>query len=275
MTYATLLVHLQPGRSNSALLTVAGQFAERFKAHVVGIAACQPMMVVSGDGTICGDVFADDQRQITADLDKAQGEFRDALRGRGRSLEWRSEITIEAPARYLSLHVRGADLIMTGCMPADPLNLSRAANPGSLVMEAGRPVFIVPSDAHPMRFDSALVAWRDTRECRRAAMDALPLLKRTGRILVLEVVARDDIGAAQARVRDVALWLERHGVMAESRVEPSAGRDVDRLHAVADEIQADFIVAGAYGHSRLREWVIGGVTRDLLLECRRGALISH
>ncbi len=275
MTYSTLLVHLQSGQSNTSLLTAAAQFADRFKAHVIGIAACQPMMVVSGDGTICGDVFADDQRQITADLDTAQAEFRGSLNGHGTSLEWRSEITIEAPARFLALHARSADLIMTGSMPADTFNLSRAANSGSLVMEAGRPVFIAPTEALPMRFEGALVAWKDTRECRRATADALPLLQQTSRVTVLEIVAIDDFDAAHVRVRDVAAWLQRHGVMADGQVERATGSDVHQLHAAADERDADVIVAGAYGHSRLREWVIGGVTRDLLLECRRGVLVSH
>jgi nucleotide-binding universal stress UspA family protein len=275
MTYATLLVHLQSGQSNTSLLTVAGQFADRFKAHVIGIAACQPMMIVSGDGTICGDVFADDQRQITTALEAAQSEFREALRDRSTWLEWRSEITIAAPASYLSVHARSADLIMTGSVPADTFDLSRIANPGSLVMEAGRPVFIVPPDAQPMRFGAALIGWKDTRECRRATADALPLLKQTERVTVLEVAAIDDLDAAQARVEDVVHWLERHGVMADCRVARASGQDVDQLHAAADESDVDFIVAGAYGHGRLREWVLGGVTRDLLLECRRGVLVSH
>lgn len=275
MTYATLLVHLQSGRSNTSLLTVAGQVAERFKSHVIGIAACQPMMIVSGDGTICGDVFADDVRQMTADLDRAQAEFREALRGHGTSLEWRSEIAIEAPARYVAIHARASDLIITGSVPADPFNLTRAANVGSLVMEAGRPVFIVPSDAQPMRFASALVAWKDTRECRRAAADALPLLKQTGRVLVLEVATADDLDAAQARVADVVAWLLRHGVKADSRVDRSTGSDMEQLHAAADDGNVDVIVAGAYGHSRLSEWALGGVTRDLLLKCGRGVLVSH
>jgi nucleotide-binding universal stress UspA family protein len=275
MTYKTLLVHLQSGQTNIPLLAVAGQFADRFKAHVIGIAACQPMMVVGGYGTVCGDVYTDDRRQITADLDAAQAEFRDALRGRSTWLEWRSETTILPPASYLSVHARSADLIMTGSLPPDALGLSRAADSGSLVMESGRPVYIVPAEAQAMQFRGAIIGWKDTRECRRATADALPLLKQTERVTVLEVAAIDDLDAAQARVRDVVTWLERHGVLADTRIEPSSGNDAGQLHAAADEANADVIVAGAYGHSRLREWVIGGVTRDLLLECRRGVLVSH
>lgn len=275
MSYATLLVHLESGQSNRSLLTVAAQFADRFKAHVIGVAALQPMMMVGSDGMMCGDVYAEDQRQITTALDTAQEEFRAALRDRCPSLEWRSEITLSPTADYLSVQGRSADLIMTSSVPADTFDLSRAANAGSLVMAAGRPVFIVPSDAQPMRFDSALICWKDTRESRRATADAVPLLKEIGRVTILEIAAFDALDAAQRRVDDVASWLERRGVMAQGRVERSAGHDADRIQAAVDETRADVIVAGAYGHSRLREWVLGGVTRDLLLACRRGVLVSH
>ena len=275
MTYATLMVHLQSGQSNTSLLNVARQFAERFEAHVIGIAACQPMMVVSGDGTVCGDVFENDQARITADLEAAQQEFRDALRGRSTRLEWRSQITLAAPASYLSNDARCADLILTGSMPADTFDLSRAANSGSLVMEAGRPVFVVPADARPMQFASALIAWKDTRECRRATADALPLLKQTRRVTVVEIAAVDDVDAARVRIDDVVSWLQRHGVPANGRIQTANGKDGDQLRAAADEADADVIVAGAYGHSRLREWAVGGVTRNFLLECSRGVLVSH
>ena len=275
MTYATLLIHLQAGESNTPLLTVAAQFADRFKAHVIGIAACQPMLMVGADGMMCGDVFAEDQRRISTALAAAEAEFRDTLNGRGTWLEWRSEVTIAAPADYLAVQARGADLVLTGSVPADTFDLSHAANSGSLVMEAGRPVFIVPLNAQPMRFEGALIAWQDTRECRRATAEAVPLLKQTGRVTILEVAAVDDLDAAQSRVKDVAAWLERHGVLADARVERSTGSDVNQIHAAADDVDADVIVAGAYGHSRLREWVVGGVTRDLLLDCRRGVLVSH
>ena len=95
------------------------------------------------------------------------------------------------------------------------------------------------------------------------------------RVTVLEIAAIDDLDAAQARVEDVVTWLERHGAMADTRIERANGDDANRLHAVADDPDADILVAGAYGHRRLREWVIGGVTRDLLLECQRGVPVSH
>ena len=275
MTYKTLLVHVETGRTNTSLLTVAAQFADLFDARLIGIATCQPMMIVSGDGTICGDVYADDQRRIASDLAAAEAEFRAAFHGRSVELAWRGEVTLAAPASYLAAHARSVDLIMTGNVPADTFDLSRVANPGSLAIEAGRPVFMVPVDARPMGFRGALVGWKDTRECRRATADALPLLERMEQTTVIEIAEADDLDAARGRVDDVVGWLKHHGVVADGRVERAGGNDAEQLHAAADRANADVIVAGAYGHSRLREWVVGGVTRDLLLACGRGVLLSH
>ena len=78
-----------------------------------------------------------------------------------------------------------------------------------------------------------------------------------------------------SHVEDVVGWLERHGVVAETLACRSIGEDATRLNDIAQEQNADLIVAGAYGHSRLREWVLGGVTCDLLLRADRCSLVSH
>jgi nucleotide-binding universal stress UspA family protein len=278
MTFATLMVYVQSGQSNVATLAAAGQFADRFKSHIIGVAACQPMMVVSGDGYVCGDVYENDQRQITDDLKAAEVEFRDGLRGRSTWLEWRSSITIAAVADYLAVEARCADLIITGSVAADVFDLERTANPGLLAMQAGRPVLVVPKERKALKFDHAVIGWKDTRESRRAAIDALPLLKEFAHVTVAEIADADDgddLDATKARVTDVVTWLARHGVMAEARVERSTGDDAGQLHRMMDDAGADLIVAGAYGHSRLREWVMGGVTRNLLLDSKHHVFVSH
>jgi nucleotide-binding universal stress UspA family protein len=275
MTYATLLVHVQSGQSNAALLAVAGQFAKRFKSHVIGVAACQPMMVVSGDGYVCGDVYDSDQQEISNDLKTAEAEFRSALADMSASLEWRSKITIATVADYLSVEARCADLVITSSMPSDTFNLSRAANAGALALQAGRPVLIVPLTEVVQRFEHAVVAWKDTRESRRAAFDAVPLLKQFAQVTVVEISAFDDVDATKARCDDVVAWLARHGVAAKSRVVRSTSDEINQLCEITDEVGADLIVAGAYGHSRLREWVMGGMTRNLLLDSKQCVFVSH
>src|ERR1700722_8444083 len=132
-------------------------------------------------------------------------------------------------------------------------------------MQVARPVLVVPAAADELKLEQAVIGWKDTRETQRAVFDALPLLKKSTHVTVVEICAEDETAAARTRVEDVVGWLKWHGVVAESHASPSTGDDASLLNAIAREQGANIIVAGAYGHSRLREWVLGGVTRDILL----------
>jgi nucleotide-binding universal stress UspA family protein len=142
-------------------------------------------------------------------------------------------------------------------------------------MQVGRPVLIVPAPIDKLKLERVVIGWKDTRETRRAVFDALPLLKKVAHVTVVEITAEQDLVAARIRLEDVVDWLKRHGIGAKSLVSLSSGDDTTQLNAVAREQGADVIVAGAYGHSRLREWMFGGVTHDLLLRAARCALLSH
>jgi nucleotide-binding universal stress UspA family protein len=276
MTYATMMVHLQPGQSNSGLLQVAGDLAERFHASVIGIAACQPIQVAYNDIYISGDLIEQDREEIQSELQEAEAEFRSALHNRGSSLAWRSALSVTSVADYLAREVRSADLLITSSnKDRSSFDAARYGNTGDLVMQAGRPLLVVPPATEKLRLDRVLVGWKDTREARRAISDALPLLKLATDVVVVQAVAEDQLGEARARLEDVVGWLKRHGVVAQSRALPSAGNDTARLQAFAQEQRADLIVAGAYGHSRLREWVFGGVTHDLLLRSEQCSFVSH
>jgi|SRR5476651_1200005 nucleotide-binding universal stress UspA family protein len=146
---------------------------------------------------------------------------------------------------------------------------------GALVLQAGRPVLIVPGTIDKLVLGHVIVAWKDTRETRRAALDALPLLKMAARVTVVEVAAEGDLESARLHLEDVVVWLKRHDIAAALLVSASNGDDTGRLNAIAQEQNVDLIVAGAYGHSRLRELVLGGVTHDLLLCPGRCVLVSH
>jgi nucleotide-binding universal stress UspA family protein len=148
-------------------------------------------------------------------------------------------------------------------------------NVGDRVMQVGRPVLVVPDAADELNLKQVVIGWKDTRETQRAVFDALPLLKKAAHVAVVEICADDEMAAARKRVEDVAGWLKWHGVVAEPHASPSTGDDASLLNAIAQEQGADIVVAGAYGHSRLREWVLGGVTRDLLLRGQNFSLLSH
>ena len=275
MTYGTLMVHLELGRSNAGLLQITGDLAERFHASVIGIAACQPMQIVYGDGFISGDIYEQDRQELDKEMKAAEAEFRSALQTRAVTLEWRSTVMFTLLSDYLAREARSADLIITGIASGDLFDSSRSVNTGDLVMRAGRPVLVVPSAASKVKLDRVVVGWKDTREARRAVSDALPLLKGASHVAVVEIAVEEELAAARTQIEDVAGWLHRHGIKAECLTSPSTGDDATALYAMAQDQRADLIVAGAYGHSRLREWALGGVTRDLLLRANWCSLLSH
>ena len=176
---------------------------------------------------------------------------------------------------FLAREARAADLMLTGVARGDAFDSSRAVNTGELVLRVGRPVLVVPLAARELRLERVLVAWKDTRESRRAIVDALPLLQQARRVTLGTVAEEGDLAITRARLADVGRWLARHGVVAEQVAAPAIGDDADALWVLAQDLGADLIVAGAYGHSRLREWVLGGVTKNLLLSKDRYSLVSH
>ncbi len=274
MTYSTLMVHLQLGQSNAALLQAAVDFARRFDSAVIGIAGRQPMQMYYADGYM-GDIVEQEHSAIEEEIKAAEAEFRSALSSKVEHLEWRSTTRFRPVLDFLAHEARAADLVLTGMAHGDAFDSSRAVNTGGLVLQVGRPVLIVPLAARELRLEHVLIGWKDTRESRRAIVDALPLLKQAGRVTIGAIAKEEDLEAVRARLADVVNWLARHAVVAQQVASPSIGEDAHALWALAQDLGADVVVAGAYGHSRLREWVLGGVTKDLLLSKDRYSLISH
>jgi nucleotide-binding universal stress UspA family protein len=204
---------------------------------------------------------------------ETEARFRAAAQGRARDIEWRC--AMESPTSFVAREARAADLVITGAnrdgVLLDPLRL---LDPSEFVMRSGRPILVVPPEAEYLKLSNVVVAWKDTREARRAVADALPLLHRAKDVTVVEVVeVAADRAAAQAGVNDVAAWLGRHAVTAVGRV-IHASDESDQLDTLWKN-GADLVVAGAYGHTRFREWVLGGMTHNLLTRSRRCSFLAH
>jgi len=275
VTYRTLMVHLEPGQTNAGLLKIVGDLADRFEARVIGIAACKPMQFNYSEGYVPADLIEQDRNSLEKDIHVAEAEFRKVLQTRSRTLEWRSKVTFGALTEYIACEARSADLVVTGPGFGARLDAARFVNIDDLVMQLGRPVLVVPPAADELKLEQVVIGWKDTREAQRATFDALPLLKKAAHVTVVEICDERQIAAARTRVEDVVGWLKWHGVVTESRASLSTGDDAGLLNAIAQEQGANVVVAGAYGHSRLREWVLGGVTRDLLLRGDKFSLLSH
>jgi nucleotide-binding universal stress UspA family protein len=152
------------------------------------------------------------------------------------------------------------------------------ASPKDLVMQAGLPLIVGPDTVTWLDLRSMLVAWKDTTEARRAIVDSLPLLRKAQDVTVAEIVeAEDSRPAALSRVRDVVAWLSRHGIAARELVpENDGGGDAaTELDRIAADVGASVVVAGAYGHSRFRELILGGMTQHLITQTARCALLSR
>lgn len=276
MTYKTLLVHLDLNGDNEGLLKIAGDLAERFDAKVIGIAAAQPIQPLSDEGFAAADIATEHRNEVEKEVAACRTQFQKALGARVKQTEWRSAVTLDSLANYIAAEARCADLIITGKdIGASLMDNSRRVNIGDLALKAGRPILIVPQRIADLALQHVFVGWKDTREARRAVADALPLLKAAGHVGVIEITSDDDREDAKARVRDVGRWLESHQVSAIPRAIGTGSLEMGYLHRELSSQKCDLLVAGAYGHSRLGEWVFGGITQDILLDPDFCVLLSH
>lgn len=272
MAQPVLMVNLQPGRSNTGLLQVADGLAARLSASVIGIAAWQPIPIDwTGGDYVISNFTARESAATEAVMSGAEAEFRMAFPG--PDVERRSSLSFAPPSRYIVEQVRHADLVLTGMAPDDGSDAACTVA-ADLVMQCGRPVLVVPATPASSSLDRVMLAWKDTREARRAALDALPLLRRAAHVTVVAVSADENSARARQSLKDVSHWLAGRGVVAEVQAVASGNNDAQELELLARSLDADLVVAGTYGHSRLREWAFGGVTRTLL-QGNCCALLSH
>ncbi|ABE38584.1 universal stress protein [Rhodopseudomonas pseudopalustris] len=274
MTYSTMMVTLSCDHTNACQLGIAAELAERFEARVIGIAASDispPLYFTSGDQA--ERLLEHGLAAIRQRLGEVEAEFRQAMGGHARELQWRS--AIDQPAKYIVQQARAADIVISRAAGplTDPFAL---ADPADLVMQIGRPLLVVPDDNCRVDLSSVLVAWKDNPEARRAIVNALPLLRQASHVTVVEIVEHDGSRAdALAGVHDVVDWLSRHHIHATGEVPAPAGDVARQLDTVATQVRAGIVVAGAYGHSRFREWILGGVTQHLIEQTARCALLAR
>jgi nucleotide-binding universal stress UspA family protein len=275
MDYKTVMVGLALDRPNDAGLAVAGDIAERFGARIVGVAASDlrpPMYFAEGD--FAQKLLDEEAAAIQKRLSELEAEFRASVEKRATSVAWRSARALPVP--YMLQQARAADILVVGALGETLVDPSAAVDPSDLVMQAGRPLIVVPPMVQWLDLRSVLVAWKDVREARRAVFDALPILAAAKEVTIAEIPEQDGRHAdAVSRVADVAAWLRGHGIAANTVVPEKAAGVTEQLDQIAANVGAGAVIAGAYGHSRFREWVLSGVTRHLARESRRCALLSR
>lgn len=266
----SLLVQVKPGAEAAPRLQVAVDLARRLDATLLGV-GLEPIQGIGiGDPFMDGDWMADLEALVQDNLKRSEAQFRGQTEG--LQTEWLALKAIPVPA--MARLSRRVDLIVAGGAPLD--SASGSADTAELVMRCGRPVLVAPPRGGKLRAEAVVVAWKDTRESRRAVADALPFLKAAEAVSVVEVCDRDGFAEAELHTFEVVQYLDRHSVTAHARaIIAPPDRVATELNIVAQAIDADLIVAGAYGHTRLGEWLFGGVTRSLIQEPERFALLSH
>jgi nucleotide-binding universal stress UspA family protein len=273
----SLLVHYDASETAPRRLEIAIEIAETFSAHIACLYARSAQHEPSA-GYEATQIIREAQERMRVEmLAEAQRSYGDCLRRTGfERSEWRASDT--DALSVVALHARYADLVVIGQQKPDSTGGVSREFERSLPAVAGRPVLVVPYafERRPVG-RQVLVAWNASREAARAVVDALPFLMRADQV---HVVAFDPQVSARAHGEepgaDIALYLARHGVkVAVSRYDAQDMDTGNLLLSRAFDLSADLIVMGAWGHSRLREFVLGGVTRTLLESMTVPVLMSH
>ena len=274
MSYTSILVHVDANSPLGGRSRIAADIADSFRAMLIGVAGWAPMSVFLAEEALSGRTLSVPELQdIKRILELKGGEFRAAFGSSERRVEWRS--VLDFPAEAVAREARAADLVVIGNAKEnkDPF---RALDPGTTILNAGRPVLVVPQGLVSFSARRIAVAWKDVREARRAVYDALPFLKRAESVVIVEVLEVGKSNGASHRLKDVVKYLTRHKVeIVTEQVRPADVIPINSLLRLIENENINLLVAGAYGRSRLGEWVFGGVTRDLLAQSPICCLFSH
>ena len=275
MSFNTVMVQLHLDDAAESQLEFASGLARQFDADLIAFAAAETRMIVSaGDsGIVAAEALRLQVKEIEERLKVLEGVFQRVTADNPRA-SWRGYLG--DPTRLLSLHARAADLIIVSS-PTSGITSdhNRTVDQGALILSAGRPILLASDDLAPVRHESVVIAWKDTREARRAVVDAMPFLIKAEHVLVL-TVDEDEERAARESADDVVLFLNKHGVKSRAEVmDVGRSQACEALAQAAGEVGANLIVSGGYGHSRLREWAFGGVTRSLLQTGSLHRLLSN
>ncbi len=272
-----IIVNLSVGERPGPAGDYAISVAAAFDAHLAGVAFLyDPIVPVSGAGYIPAEVIETQERENAAASKAALDRFSAACKRAGVAAE---PVTLSASLAGVGDQfgpmARRFDLSIVGQAEPDRSAVEEIIAEAAL-FESGRPVIVVPYiQKDPLKLDRVMLCWDGSRAAARAIADAMPLLKKAGQVEVVIVSnergKRDEIEGA-----DMAQHLARHGLKVEVKrtvLGDIAVADVILSHAA--DAGADFIVMGGYGHSRLREFVLGGVTRSIFQSMTAPVLMSH
>jgi nucleotide-binding universal stress UspA family protein len=280
MSYKNLLVHVDDSKGSAGRIDVAVRLALDYGAHLTGIyLISEPSPAGFVQGYLPPELIGTLQAEARGRAEAALARFTEAAERNQLSHEARTEQVLPTEAaEALCMHARYADLLILGQVDPDDETADWPRLPEEVVLGSGRPGLVVPYIGAPKTLGTRVViAWDAGRESARAVADAVPLLERARSVYVVSINPRSDaFGHGDEPGADIALHLARHDIKVE--VQRIESRDIDVANTILSHIAdqaADLLVMGAYGHSRLRELVLGGVTRTILRDMTVPVLMSH
>jgi nucleotide-binding universal stress UspA family protein len=277
MVYKTILALCDASDASASRLAFARRLACSNDAQLIALylpPLFNPPMTLGESFDMASRLRRHDEN-AKAGVEKGKALFDEAVRGPGPTSEWLvgSWSTASDPV------AKGADLVVMGQEERGRSDgpLPRAL-PEAMIMGSGRPVMVVPlASKTPARLAKAVVCWDGTREAALAASLTLPLFKTAETVDVLVVRPRLNSAGDQLNSRPVPMaWLGRHGIAARLQDKPSQSDDVGKeILAYPSDVDADLIVMGGYGHSRLRQALLGGVSRTVVEESPVPVVMAH
>lgn len=280
MSYKTILVSLNEVSRVSETVAAASMLARATGAHVSGLYVIPSVQVYPSVGfEAAPQVFEGNRSYFKDHAELVKQSFEAAMGREGLAHDFHQ---IDAHTPVIADEViaagRSADIIVVSATNPDEVTGVERDFVEQVVMAAGRPVIVLPSKgAGALSLDDIVVGWDGGREASRAAFDALPMLKLANKVRIVRVDPQKD-PALRGSVAgaDLAESLARHGVKTSVQSYPTDGMDEGQaLLRCADDCGAGLIVMGAYGHSRLAEFIFGGATRFVLTRMSRPVLMSH
>lgn len=271
-----IVVDLPIGDSRDAATAYAISVARMFDARIAGVAMCYaPAILTNGMETVPVDLIETLRNESARAANEAISKFREAAAKADLPAEAQMvDTAAEGIPRTFGHIARTFDLAIVA--QAEPQAASSTGLAAEATMfESGRPVIVVPSiQTEGIKLGSIVVCWDGSRTAARALADAMPLLERAKSIEVINV--GDGGREAQESLAAVGRHLARHNLTASTKALAADGSDVANvILSHAADLSADLIVMGGYGHSRLREFVLGGVTHGILDTMTVPVLMSH
>ncbi len=281
MSIKTILAYLPSEELAEPVLKGAIALAQRHQAHVIGLHLEASYYPAYGEVAIAvpPDVIEQMRQPLRERAEKLEETFNSRMKEAGISAEWRS-----GSSEYSSLPKRivqeavSADLVLCPQVKPESVDVTTLDLPERLILESGRPVFVMPPDkSAPIPAKRVLIAWNNSPQAARAVFDSLALMKDADAITILTLAGNADARReAEEHAGKLAANLGRHGLKAKVEAVDTGSRSAsDTIMARLEDDGADMLVMGCYGHSRFRELVFGGVTRDMLAGVKVPTLMSH